>query len=484
MRYPSISRFLDPDPHTRATLEAELARGPPNPELQALLRRKSPDLWRCFARYYDYLTRLPRRVRRALQREWKRSLSGVALLLALGQAPALAATITVTGTCTLVDAITAANTDIATGGCPAGRGADVIVLTEDVTLTAVDNTTDSPNGLPSVTSPITINGNTHTLQRSAVSGTPDFRLSHVAYSGNLTLKEITLSNGRADYGGGVVNDGGMLTLTKSTVLGNNASVSGGGVAVGGRGTLLLTNSTVSGNTAGFGGGVSSFGATATLTNSTISGNSATVRGGGVEVGVGGTLRLTNSTVSGNSSDDRGGGVSSGYGTLTLTNSTISGNSASGAGGGVNAGAYGVPVTVNLTSSLVSGNTAPDGAEVFSSNPSYYSINANDYNLFGHAVVTDADAFVGFVPGANDINATSDGTNTPLADILAALRDNGGPTRTHALVAGSPAVDGVARRCPPPRTDQRGFRRPVDGHGDHVPKCDIGAFEFRSRKRPK
>jgi hypothetical protein len=102
-------------------------------------------------------------VRRALTRRYARSLAGVALLLALGQLPALAATITVTGSCALVDAITAANTDTATGGCPEGSGADLIALTGDVELTAIDNTTDGPNGLPSVTSPLTINGNGHSL---------------------------------------------------------------------------------------------------------------------------------------------------------------------------------------------------------------------------------------------------------------------------------------------------------------------------------
>jgi len=79
-----------------------------------------------------------------LVRQWRRSLSAIALLLALGQAPALAATISVDGTtCTLVDAITSANTNAAAGGCPAGNGADTIVLPTGSTqlLTVVDNST-------------------------------------------------------------------------------------------------------------------------------------------------------------------------------------------------------------------------------------------------------------------------------------------------------------------------------------------------------
>ena len=86
-------------------------------------------LWPRFAGYHQALARLPRKVRRALQRRWRRSLRAIALLLALGQAPALAATIAVDGTsCTLIDATTAANRDAPAGGCPAGSGTDTITL--------------------------------------------------------------------------------------------------------------------------------------------------------------------------------------------------------------------------------------------------------------------------------------------------------------------------------------------------------------------
>ena len=101
--------------------------------------------------YYARLCALPRRTRRALVRQWQRSLSAIALLLALGQAPALAATIDVDGTnCTLADAIRSANTNTAVGGCTKGSGADTIVLPTGSTqlLTAVDNTTLGPTGLP------------------------------------------------------------------------------------------------------------------------------------------------------------------------------------------------------------------------------------------------------------------------------------------------------------------------------------------------
>ncbi|MGH8571294.1 MAG: hypothetical protein ACREX8_01800 [Gammaproteobacteria bacterium] len=87
-------------------------------------------LWPRFAAFDRGLARLPRKARRALQRRWRRSLAGIALLHALAQVPAaLAAQIDVgAGGCTLVDAITAANADQPTGGCTAGSGVDTITL--------------------------------------------------------------------------------------------------------------------------------------------------------------------------------------------------------------------------------------------------------------------------------------------------------------------------------------------------------------------
>ena len=78
---------------------------------------------------YEKLRALPRRARRALQRHFALPLAELALLLALWQGPAWAATITVDGTtCTLAAAITAANTDAVSGGCAAGSGADTLEL--------------------------------------------------------------------------------------------------------------------------------------------------------------------------------------------------------------------------------------------------------------------------------------------------------------------------------------------------------------------
>ena len=106
--------------------QEQVAAAGNTPGLLPELLQRQHELLPRFAVYYTQLRALPRRVRRALQRKWKHSLAGVALLLALGQEPVLAATINVSGGCSLVNAITAANTDTATGGCPQGSGADTI----------------------------------------------------------------------------------------------------------------------------------------------------------------------------------------------------------------------------------------------------------------------------------------------------------------------------------------------------------------------
>ncbi len=95
-----------------------------------------------------------------------------------------------------------------------------------------------------------------------------------------------------------------------------------------------------------------------------------------------------------------------------------------------------------------------------------TVNADDFNLFGH---NGNAGVVGFSPGPTDL-VPSEGLGAILNTTLA---NNGGPTRTHALVAGSPAIDAVGGVCPPPDTDQRGMPRPQG------PACDIGAFEAES-----
>ncbi|MGH8502164.1 MAG: thrombospondin type 3 repeat-containing protein [Gammaproteobacteria bacterium] len=512
----------------------QLAR---NPRLGQQLVSRERELLPRFEAHYSNLKALPRRLRRALQRKWKRSLAGIAMLLTLGQTPALAATISVDGTaCTLVDAITAANSDVATGGCSAGNGADSLELSAGSThtLTSVNNSSSvyGVNGLPAVTSAITIEGNNSTITRATWS--PNFRFFTVTSAGVLTVQSTTLSGGLPTtsgstpgerQGGAIFNSGGTVSLVDTTLSGNTAVA--GGAVFNNSGSLNVTNSTISSNFAfGFGGGVRNSGGTVSLTDSTISNNSAgggntgvggglhspttssgsasvtltrsTVSGnkvvGGPQARAGGmyfdgtrgeTLTVVDSTISGNSASLNGGGLSivgnraratltnstvSGNsanvgagifhgGTLRLTNTTVSGNSASLQGGGIF-----VAGSANLTlvRSLVSGSTAPTAPEIFNGSGNGI-VTVNNYNVFGHSGNAGV---ANFSPGATDIVPSE-----PLAAILDPLADNGGPTQTHALDAGSPAVDAAGPSCPPPNTDQRGESRPQGA------ACDIGSFEL-------
>ena len=251
-----------------------------NRNLRQQCQQQEGELLPRFAEHYQQLKTLPRRLRRSLQRHWKRSLAGVALLMALGQAPAIAATINVGGACTLVRAINAANNGTrANGRCAKGSGADRIVLPTNSTqtLTAVDN---DDNGLPVIRSTITLVGNNSTIRRAPTA--PEFRIVAVAETGNLTLNRLTLTGGSADNSGGGVRNDGNTTIHRSTISGNAAAFDGGGVL--NRGNTVIHSSTISDNIAGErGGGLVNFSnGTLTINKSTLSGNTAhDFEGGGL-----------------------------------------------------------------------------------------------------------------------------------------------------------------------------------------------------------
>ena len=169
-------------------------------------------------------TYLPRPPQRRLRQPWPRV---VHLLIIMGlissglfnlAQPAYAASITVNGTtCTLANAITAANTNTATGGCPAGSGADTLTLTADVILAAA---------LPKIASDLTIQGDTPTR---FVSGDQKFRVFWVQ-SGQVTLQNLTIRNGQATGSNG--NNG------------NGGTVGGGGGALGAGGGLYIHSGNV------------------------------------------------------------------------------------------------------------------------------------------------------------------------------------------------------------------------------------------------
>ena len=283
----------------------------------------------------------------------------------------------------------------------------------------------------------------------------------------------TLAGNSAGSQGGALWNDGTLMLTDSTLSGSSTGGDGGGIW--NDGTLAVTDSTLSGSSAGHDGGAIWSDGTLTLTTSTLGFSTASHYAGGIWNGNGGTaavsgstlvhnwvfgsgfvgfgggiwndgtLTLTDSTLSGNACFDDGGGIWNG-GTLALTNSTLYANTANRSGGGI----FNVGV-LSLLNSTLSGNGAVTGSGIFS--PGTLTVNnsivANNY-------------------GGDIIGAYTGGHNLVGVVALGALADNGGPTQTLALPAGSPAID-AADPALAPTTDQRGVAR--DSHPD------IGAFEF-------
>ncbi len=234
--------------------------------------------------------------------------------------------------------------------------------------------------------------------------------------------------------------------------------------------VTLDGVTITGGSEVNGGGVLNEG-TLTITNSTLSNNTATGDGGAIYNAAGATLTLTNVTISGNSAANEGGGIFA-WGTVTITHSTITKNRADsdgtdgGDGGGIYVEDGSSPL---LHHTIVAGNINGNGAEendvgVGIAVPTFNA--ASSYNLFG----TGSGGLVGGVQG-NQVSVD------PLLDPLA---DNGGPTQTHKLLTGSPAIDaGNASVSGAPATDQRGAARIADGDSNSTAVIDIGAFELNN-----
>ncbi len=345
--------------------------------------------------------------------------------------------------------------------------------------------------------------------------------------------EGNTANKSGGFGGGIDNDdGGMATLTSTNVEMNSAVFNGGGVFNAGSSALAINNSTFSANTATSGAGIYSESSTLTVTESTLSGNDAigttSHAGGGGVYNSGGTASITGSTLSGNLAAQAGGGIFANSGALTILDSTLSGNSAGlatplvGAGGGL----YEDGGTLKVADSTIAGNSAEwVGAGIDENAGTLTAVNCtiaynnepSQFSGFGGGMnITDGTATLdntiialntdGTGPGAqadniflngggmvssvsaNNLLATagnsgvtnggSNGNQVGVADpgLDTGLANNGGPTQTIALLSNSPAVDaGNSLLDGGQMTDQRGagFPRVVGAN------VDIGAFELQT-----
>jgi len=380
----------------------------------------------------------------------KLAVVGVLLIQFFFAAPAFAATFTVTKATDTNDGVCDADCSLreAIGAANALPGADIVTLPAGTYTLSIGGTGEDANatGDMDITGDLTVDGagNATTI----IDGGAIDRVLTVILGAIVFIDSVTIQNGNPEAGagaGGILN-AGTLTLTNSTVTDNTGENFGGGIS--NSGTLSLIDTTVSDNillgfnTSGGGGGIFSTG-TLSLTRSTVSGNSTIGRGGGI-YGADPTIVITNSTISGNTALN-GGGIFNRFGTISITHATIAGNTATDNGGGI----WNFGGTITLTNSIVSGNTAVTPSDDC----------AGSITSLGHNLASDAScAFA----GAGDLNSTD--------PLLGPLQNNDGETETHALLAGSPAIDAVPLAFCTLPTDQRGVARP-QGTG-----CDMGAFE--------
>ncbi len=337
---------------------------------------------------------------------------GIAFAILVGPSAAGAATINVTTTldefgtgtrCSLREAVWSANNDSAASapGCAAGSGADTIMVPGgrfNLNQSTVEGDEDlAVEGDLDITAPVSI---VHTGINLA---TVDQRRSQErvfqVFAPAVTIEGLTIQGGQSlsveeDTGGGILVEGGNLTLRSSVVQYNTATY-GGGVSTAGAGYALVVNST-------------------------ITGNSAYEDGGGISVENDGNIKVRSSTITGNGADtDRSGG---------------------GDGGGVFASAIDSGGKLELLSTLV-GDNRDNGGEAEDCATLGGEIDSLGHNLIGNA------NGCGYLPGTKDVINRK--------PHLLRLAYNGGPTYTHALQKRSPAIN-AGGNCP--KVDQRGVNR--------------------------
>ena len=257
-------------------------------------------------------------------------------------------------------------------------------------------------------------------------------LHFTASTGDLTLDGLTITGGRTvdsqDGAGIFFGSAGTLFVNNSTIAENQSSGSGGGIGTE-SGSIVIDRSTISDNDADLsGGGISSFSGSVSISSSTLNNNDAVGDGGAIHT-TSGSVEAINSTISRNRGDN-GGGISSVSGDIFVSSSTVFQNSGQTDGGGVIVTGTNADSSIEIDNSIVADNRV--------------SFNVNDVVraeagelTINHSLIGNADGLGTINGNVGNLTGTAD---VPLNPMLRELNENGGPTRTHAPLEGSPVVD--------------------------------------------
>ncbi len=415
------------------------------------------------------------------------------------------------GYCTLRESIIAANTDTTSGGayaeCPAGSGADTILLppgTYTLTIGGVGED-NSATGDLDLKSDLTIQGNGFSClfnpTCTSINGNNIDRVFDITTTAHVTITKLDIVFGRIDNEGGGIRNRGVLALS-NVYFGNNSVITfndGGGLYnASGAFATLSTVGFLLNHATHFGGAIYN-GGTITLTNNLFAFDSADELGGGLynagtatvsdttlayeastNVGGGGiwnenSLMLNRVTLDHNQAGGvGGGGILNNNGAMTLTNVTLSTNSAISVTSSGGALLNYSPAIATFTNVSVVSNTALIGGGIYrnggtvSLKNTIVAYSPSGGNC-GGAIVS-----LGYnLDSANTCGFSATGDITTTDPLLGPLAYNGGSTFTHALFPGSPAINKIpfgTNGCGTTiTTDQRGYAR--------IAPCDIGAFEY-------
>jgi len=423
----------------------------------------------------------------------------------------IAATISVDQNCNLVDAIASANSNVATNGCSAGdiAGTDEILIPTGTTttLSTINNTTGGANALPVIQSDILIRpasfpGSAY-LTRDPTA--PEFRFFYIDAGGALELQYISLQNGKvvtaagdAEKSGGAIYNLGDLVLDgipgdEGYVLSNSAA-NGGGIYNGIGAHFSTYGMSFIGNSATTNGGAIYNIGTMTLDALSISSNTATGNGGAIFNSR--TLSIQHSKIERSRSQNQGGAIYQSNGSLALETSTINDNRADFQGAGLYISAGNVVLsnsTITHNLNAINANALYNDTATINIINSTFSAHEHDEIMGGRGIINNAGSITfsnSIIANTNDsacggpISIIDSGNNwfqdntcgrTGDGDpMLGSLADNGGPTKTQALLVGSGAInagnDAICGVAPISNLDQRGFTRPQALY------CDIGAYE--------